>query len=144
MNSPDSTTCRRWLGTSVGLLLLAAVLAGCKGIPTQGERSARKDTRAVAHVFRPDGQRPTLPELNTNSALGDFLRYAMLNQPQVEAAYFNWAAAVERITVERSLPDPQLTFESDISDVVMTVMPGFMQMFPGPGKLKAAANVATA
>lgn len=128
----------------MGLLLLAAVLAGCKGIPTQGERSARKDTRAVAHVFRPDGQRPTLPELNTNSALGDFLRYAMLNQPQVEAAYFNWAAAVERITVERSLPDPQLTFESDISDVVMTVMPGFMQMFPGPGKLKAAANVATA
>ncbi len=128
----------------MGLLLVAAVLAGCKGIPTQGERSARKDTRAVAHVFRPDGQRPTLPELNTNSALGDFLRYAMLNQPQVEAAYFSWAAAVERITVERSLPDPRLSFESDIADIVMTVMPGLMQEFPGPGKLKAAANVATA
>jgi cobalt-zinc-cadmium efflux system outer membrane protein len=144
MNSPDTITCRRWIGPSVGLLFVVAVLAGCKGIPTQGERSARKDTRAVAQVFRPDGQRPALPELNTNSALGDFLRYAMLNQPQVETAYFNWAAAVERITVERSLPDPQLTFEADISDIVMTVMPGFMQMFPGPGKLKAAARVATA
>lgn len=144
MNSSDKITCRRWLGPSVGLLFVVAVLAGCKGIPTQGERSARKDTRAVAHVFRPDGQRPALPELNTNSALGDFLRYAMLNQPQVETAYFNWAAAVERITVERSLPDPRLSFESDIADIVMTVMPGLMQEFPGPGKLKAAANVATA
>jgi len=144
MNSPDPITCRRWIGPSVGLLFVVAVLAGCKGIPTQGERSARKDSRAVAQVFRPDGQRPALPELNTNSALGDFLRYAMFNQPQVETAYFNWAASVERITVERSLPDPQLTFEADISDIVMTVMPGLMQEFPGPGKLKAAANVATA
>lgn len=64
--------------------------------------------------------------------------------PSVEAAYFDWAASVERITVERSLPDPRLSFESDIADIVMTVMPGLMQEFPGPGKLKAAANVATA
>ena len=68
----------------------------------------------------------------------------MLNQPQIEAAYHDWAAAVERITVERSLPDPQLTFQSDIADIVMTVMPGFMQEFPGPGKLKARARVASA
>jgi cobalt-zinc-cadmium efflux system outer membrane protein len=68
----------------------------------------------------------------------------MLNQPRVEAADYDWLASVERITVERSLPDPQLTFESDIADMVMTVMPGFMQMFPGPGKLKAAARVASA
>jgi outer membrane protein, heavy metal efflux system len=68
----------------------------------------------------------------------------MLNQPRIAAAYFDWAASVERITVERSLPDPRLTFESDIADIVMTVMPGLMQDFPGPGKLKAAGNVASA
>jgi outer membrane protein TolC len=76
--------------------------------------------------------------------LGDFLRFATLNQPSVEAAYFDWAASVERITVDRSLPDPRFSFESDITDIVMTVMPGLMQEFPGPGKLKAAAGVATA
>lgn len=144
MNAQEKKVCRRWLGLSVGPLLVVAVLAGCRGIPTQGERAARKDTRAVAKVFRPDGQRPELPALDTNATLGTFLNYALLNQPQVEARYYDWQSSVERITVERSLPDPQLTFESDISDVVMTVMPGFMQMFPGPGKLKAAAGVATA
>lgn len=144
MNSPDKIIFLRWLGTSAGLLVAVIVLAGCKGIPTQGERSARKDARAVAQVFRPDGQRPALPELSTNSALGDFLRYAMLNQPQVEAAYFDWRAAVERITVERSLPDPRLTFQTDIADIVMSLMPGLMVDIPGPGKLKWAANVATA
>jgi len=85
-----------------------------------------------------------LPTLQSSSGLSNFLAFAMLNQPQVEAAYFDWASSVERITVERSLPDPRLTFQSDISDVVMSLMPGLMMDFPGPGKLKAAANVATA
>jgi len=67
----------------------------------------------VAEVFRPRNQRPALPVLTTNAALDDFLRSAMLNQPQVEAAYYEWAAAVQRITRERSLPDPRLVFETD-------------------------------
>lgn len=129
----------------MGVLLAAAfLLTGCKGIPTQGEKAARQDMRAVTLSFRPRGQQPVLPTLSTNAALDDYLRFAMLNQPSVAAAYFDWAASVERITIERSLPDPQLTFQSDIADIVMTVMPGLMQEFPGPGKLKAAANVATA
>ncbi|MEO8426553.1 MAG: TolC family protein [Verrucomicrobiota bacterium] len=82
--------------------------------------------------------------LQSGTNLSDFLRFAMLNQPQVEAAYFDWAASVERITRERSLPDPRLTFKSDISDMVLSLMPGLMMDFPGPGKLKAAANVASA
>lgn len=122
----------------------AAVLAGCKGIPTAGERAARNDLETVSANFRPSHNPVELPVLSTNAALGDFLRYAMLNQQEVGAAYFDWAASVERITFERSLPDPRLSFESDIADIVMTVMPGLMQEFPGPGKLKAAANVATA
>ena len=125
-------------------LLIAVLLAGCTGVRLESERAARRDQESVAEIYRPANQRPALPDLSTNSDLGDFLRYAMLNQPKVEAAYYDWAASVERITTARSLPDPQLTFESDIADIVMTVMPGFMQMFPGPGKLKAAARVATA
>ncbi len=66
----------------------------------------------------------------------------MLNQPQVEAKYYDWLASVERITVERSLPDPKLTFQAYIQDVLTSLMPGLMLEFPGPGKLKAAARVA--
>ncbi len=134
----------RWLVLPASALLVVALLAGCKGISTKGEREARKDLQSVTDVFRPKPAERNLPALTNDSALGDYLRFAMLSQPSVEAAYFDWAASVERITVERSLPDPRLSFESDIADIVMTVMPGLMQEFPGPGKLKAAANVATA
>lgn len=144
MNSRDPSTTRRWFALCVGTALAALLLAGCKGIPTQGERAARKDLQTVGETFRPTAAERNLPRLTNDSSLGDHLRFAILNQPSVELAYFDWARSVEGITVERSLPDPQLTFESDITDIVMTVMPGLMQMFPGPGKLKAAADVATA
>src|ERR1035437_8489820 len=127
-----------------GFVLAALLLAGCKGTTTPGERAARRDFQEVAQVYRPANQPPSLPALRTNSAFSDFLLFAMRNQPRIAAAYFYWASSVERITVERSLPDPRLTFESDIADIVMTVMPGLMQDFPGPGKLKAAVNVASA
>jgi outer membrane protein TolC len=125
-------------------LAAASLLAGCVGVRTEGEKRARKDQESVGRAYRPGNERPDLPKLDTNAPLHDFLFFAMLNQPQVEAAYFDWAASVQRITVERSLPDPRLTFQSDIANMVMSLMPGLMMDFPGPGKLKAAANVATA
>lgn len=121
----------------------ALALTGCAGFPTDGELRTLHELQAVGANYRPDGQRPPLPRLRTSDRLGTFLQFAVLNQPRVEAAYYDWAAAVQRITVERSLPDPRLTFESDISNVVLSLMPGLMMDFPGPGKLKAAADVAT-
>src|SRR6266498_3904390 len=128
----------------VCLAFVAVALTGCRGIPTQSEKAARQDLKTVGEAYRPENQRPPLPMLGTNATLSNFLMFAILNQPQIEAAYFDWATAVERITRERSLPDPRLTFESDISDVVMSLMPGLMMDFPGPGKLKWAANIASA
>lgn len=130
-------------GCAMNLLAIVFLLGGCSGIPTEGELAARRDLASVSKVFRPQAEKH-LPVLSKNSSLSDYLLFAMLNQPQVEAAYFDWTASVERITVSRSLPDPKLTFESDIAEIVMTVMPGLMQDFPGLGKLAAAANVASA
>lgn len=132
------------LTLAASVIVVATLLSGCVGMRTEGERRARQDQETVEQVYRPSGERPALPKLDTNAPLHDFLLFAMLNQPQVEAAYFDWAASVRRITVERSLPDPRITFQSDIADTVMSLMPGLMMDFPGPGKLKAAANVATA
>src|SRR3974390_733701 len=126
------------------LLSFALVLSGCKGIPVKGEKEARKQAQAVANAYRPEGKKPTLPVLTTNSSLADFLTYALLNQPKVGAAYFDWLASVERITVQRSLPDPQFTFQMDIQDVVTSLMPGLMMSFPGMGKLRAAGEQAAA
>lgn len=135
---------RSLLTLAAATLATASLLTGCAGMRTEGEKRARRDQESIAKIYRPAGKRPVLPTLDAKAPLQNYLLFAMLNQPQVEAAYFDWAASVHRITVERSLPDPRLTFESDIADMVMSLMPGLMMDFPGPGKLKAAADVATA
>jgi outer membrane protein TolC len=136
--SKEILTC----GAAAGALLL--LFSGCKGITQPGERASREQISTVARDYRPDEHRPALPCLTTNSPLGDFLTYAMFNHPRVEANYYDWAASVERITVERSLPDPKLTFETYIAGTITSLMPGLMADIPGPGKLRARAGGAAA
>jgi outer membrane protein TolC len=124
--------------------LAALVLAGCHGVPTNAERQAREQASDVVRQYRPEGSRPTLPVLTADSSLSNFLSYALLNSPQIEGTYFDWLASIERITTARSLPDPQVTFQMDIQNIVTSVMPGLMMNFPGRGKLLAGANVASA
>jgi cobalt-zinc-cadmium efflux system outer membrane protein len=120
------------------------LLAGCRGIPTSGEKQARHDLAAVTSQYRPTNSLPVLPELTPDSSLSNFLAYALLNSPTVEAAFYDWSASVENITITRSMPDPQLTFQAYIQHSLTSLMPGFIQQIPGPGKLKARARVATA
>ncbi len=124
----------------VGLGVL--LVAGCRGLPTAAERLSRQQVAVVA--ARLEVPAADLPALEPDAGLSNYLAFALLNAPAVRAAYFDWVAAVERVTVERSRPDPVLTFQADIADTVMAVMPGLMQELPGPGKLRAAAAVATA
>lgn len=133
----------RWWGT-LGLGLLLLTVAGCRGLRPEGEIRARQDRDQVAEIYRPEGHAPELPKLRADSGLSNYLAFALLNQPSVASAYYEWAASVEQITPARSLPDPQLGFEADITDAVKMLMFGLSQQFPGPGKLKARGEVATA
>jgi outer membrane protein TolC len=99
---------------------------------------------SISDRYRPGDTQPALPTLTADSSLADYLRFAVLNNPRVEAAYYDWAAAVERVTPARSLPDPRLTFETDVADTVMSLMPGLMVDLPGPGKLRAAGEAVAA
>ena len=119
----------------------AAILlvTGCRGLTATGEKSARRDLAAVG------GQLQTnLPTLTTNATLREVVDFALRNNPQVTAAYADWSASVENITVARSLPDPKFTFELYAADIVSSLMPGLMADFPGPGKLSARAAAASA
>ena len=126
------------------ILSLALLLAGCKGISTRGEKEARSQAQSVAASYRPQGQKPTLPLLTASSSLSNYLTYALLNQPKVEAAYYEWSASIERITQARSFPDPQFTFQMDIQNVVTSIMPGLMGAIPWPDKLRVGAEIASA
>jgi len=131
-------------GTVAGMLALCLLLAGCKGIRTEKEKAARQQAQEVAASYRPAGQKPPLPALTPDSGLSNFLAYALLNQPSVETAYYDWAASIERITQARSFPDPQFTFQMDIQNVVTSIMPGLMATIPWPSKLRVGAEIAAA
>lgn len=96
--------------------------------------ATKKPKPSSCVIFDLTRPRPVLPALMPDSNLSDFSIFAVLNQPQIEAAYFDWVASAERITQERSLPDPRLTFQTDIQNVLRSVMPGLMPELSGPGK----------
>jgi outer membrane protein TolC len=127
-----------------GGLTLALLLEGCKGVPTRGEKEARSQAQTVAASYRPEGQRPALPVLTETSSLSNYLSYALLSQPKVENAYYDWLASIERITQARSFPDPQFTFQMDIQNIVTSIMPGLMGAIPWPDKLRVGAQIASA
>lgn len=135
----------RWIGTPAGAVLFAAmVLVGCTGIPQRSETEARGNLNRLRDVYDPANRRSNLPLLDTNATLGTLLTFAMFNQPRIASAYYDYAEAVERITVARSLPDPRLTLELDIQDVVMTLMPGLMAEVPWAKKLRIRADINSA
>ncbi len=121
-----------------------ALFAGCRGVPTAGEKSARHDVAAVADGLHFNQTNSALPVLTQDSSISNFIEFALLNSPKVAAAFYDWSGSVENITVARSLPDPKLTFQAYIQDTLTSLMPGLMQDLPGPGKLTAAARVAEA
>ena len=126
------------------LVIAALMTAGCRGVTATGETEARRDLSAVASQYRSTNSTLTLPALTADASLSNLVKYAVLNSPAVETAFNDWSASVENITITRSLPDPQLTLQAYIQDVITSLMPGFAWSFPGPGKLAARAGVATA
>ncbi|MGH7940417.1 MAG: TolC family protein [Limisphaerales bacterium] len=133
---------------SVAILILfaagAILFAGCKGVPAPGEKQARRDFNAVEKQFHPQNRAAVLPQLTPDSSLSNFVEYALLNSPTVGEAFYDWSASVENITVERSMPDPQLVFQAYIEHTLTSLMPGLFQTIPGPGKLKARGHAAAA
>jgi outer membrane protein TolC len=121
------------------LLFGLVLLAGCYGGPTKHEEQARQDFQETAKVYRPQNAKPVLPTLTVDSTLPDLMTYALLNSPTVEAAFYDWKAAVESITIARSLPDPMLSFSTEITRSIGSLVPTLMTdpaaSWPGPGKL---------
>lgn len=127
--------------------LVILVLAGC----STGSKEPTLTEGTVAPSFpssvetAPD--RP-LPELTATSDLSDYLRYAALNNPGLEAAFYRWQAALEQIPQVTSLPDPRFTYQYYIEEVETRVGPqqqsvGISQAFPWFGKLGLQGDVAT-
>lgn len=93
-----------------------------------------------------DGEDASIPE---DATLRDYLIYAALHNPGLEAAYQQWQAELQRIAQARSLPDPRLTYRYYIREVETRVGPmrqgvGLSQQFPWFGVLEARGDAAAA
>lgn len=109
----------------------------------KSEGAARLHVKAGGAAF----PREQLPELNEDSGLNDYLAYAALNNPRLEAAFNRWKAALEMVSQARTLPDPRFNYGYFIQEVETRVGPqeqrvGLSQMFPWFGKLKLRSEAA--
>jgi cobalt-zinc-cadmium efflux system outer membrane protein len=147
-----------------GALAAATFLTGCGGSPLTPDDSTLlhadsdggfRPIRAEPAVGeRADREGGTLPVLDEEATLEDYLRYAALNNPGLEAQFNAWKAAVERVPQVRALPDPRFTYGYYIGEVETRVGPmqhslALSQRFPWFGKLQdredaAARNAAAA
>jgi outer membrane protein TolC len=139
MNPPSSSAQKLLLALAPGVLL-----ASCAVAPSTAERQARAQVASLGTSYRPASKKPALPVLTAESPLADYVRFALLNHPQVEAAYDEWRASVAAIAPARALPDPQFTFQADVADTLMSFMPGLMFDFVSSGKRDAMAREAAA
>ena len=126
------------LPSSITVFSLSAtvILSGCNTAPKDYEQAARDHLDQVAYKYEANEQ-PDPTTLAAQPTPEDYLRFALLNHPQVAAAHAQWRARIAAINPARSLPDPKLTFQADIAKTVMSVMPGIMFDFMSTGKRDA-------
>lgn len=119
------------------------------------ERNERRlDVSGHAARIAPDDRDATsveqqpVPPIEEPSTLSEYLAYAALHNPGLEAAFNRWKAALEMIPQVKALPDPRFNYLYYIQEVETRVGPqrqglGISQTFPWFGKLKLAGDVAT-
>ncbi len=138
---------------TIGSALTAFILAGCSSsspFATDTPELQQLETRSDPHPARePDTPQvdPALPVLDESSGLDDYLRYAALKNPGLEAAFQRWKATVERMPQVRALPDPRFTYGYYIAEIETRVGPmqhavALSQTFPWLGKLQDLEDAA--
>ena len=99
-------TCARAVRWTAACLVaaLAIALGGCALIP-KGTTEERARLESVAPRYEPPVTERELPELPAEPTWQDVLHRAFLANGELEAAYFEWNAAYERIEVASTYPN---------------------------------------
>ncbi len=134
----------------LSVLILAAgvlVFGGCYSLPDSAYAPPSGPLLGRAELMpTPQQAAEALPEQAT---LDDYLQYAALHNPGLEAAFNKWKAAVQRIPQVSALPDPRFTYNYYVRSVETRVGPqrqafAIQQMFPWFGKRELRGKIASA
>ena len=126
----------RKLGTGflmIGLLNLPAPLIAAE-FPMSDRQ---QQIVAIERAVRDGGERTAIKE---GDRLDDYVKVGLKNNPGVRAAFYQWKAAFQKVSLAFSLPDPQFSYTEYIEEVETRVGPqerafSFSQKFPFPDKL---------
>ena len=140
----DRTNGKYWLPAATAMVLL-----GCASrLPPPPAPEAVPPSSAAAERRALRGTPPPAParEIDEGSTLDECLAYAALRSPKLEAAYYRWQAALERVPQARTLPDPTITYAYYIESVETRVGPqehlaGVKQTIPWIGKLSRRGDI---
>jgi outer membrane protein TolC len=93
--------------------------------------------------------REAATDANGLATLQDYLRYAALHNPGLQAAFEEWKAALQQVPQARALPDPRFTYGYFIEEVETRVGPqrqrvNVTQVFPWFGTIEARTDAAAA
>ena len=136
---------------SLGLLSFAGILAALSIAGCQQEEPDRTFTdykACLASMPRETSAADArLPQLDADATLNDYLAYAALNNPALEAAFHKWKAAVEEVPQVKALPDPRFEFQywiraQPMRDGDARYIYGLSQEFPWLEKLRLRSDVA--
>ncbi|MBI1783776.1 TolC family protein, partial [Candidatus Sumerlaeota bacterium] len=132
--------------------------AGCSRIiKLEGERAERARAESAEAAFAAPIDKRPLPDLATTATLQTVLEYAFNSNGEIESAYREWRAAIERIPQAGALDDPKLQFTRLFSPlniksfgaIVSPEMLGSLRVMatqdlPAKGKRHAKAEIALA
>jgi len=146
------------MGAALAGSTVAGLLQGCISPLNQLESDVQVERSIRARWIVPDQPPQSVRGLSLDepiadlvvtpdSPLEDYLRYAFEHSPDLDAAFYRWRAALERVPQVKSLPDPRLAYGFFATEVQTRVGPqqhrvSVGQTFPWFGKLDLKGDVA--
>ncbi len=132
------------------LIIIFIALFFSESAMVMGEDSLKSYDELKDVTFTEDaglGDKTGNAYLTEDAVLSDYLAYAALHNPELEAAFNLWKAALEKIPQVQSLPDPNFTYEYYIENVETHIgmqrhMFNLSQTFPWFGKLSLLGELA--
>jgi cobalt-zinc-cadmium efflux system outer membrane protein len=128
------------------IVLAGLLLGGCAEPIAEFPDSHREPSFSATTTSESEPVTSSAPALGPDATLQDYLEYAAINNPGLEAAFNRWKAAVERVPQMKSLPDPMVGYMYMTKPRAMRQRQAveFSQTLPWFGKLDLQGQAAFA
>ena len=130
------------------VLMSCTIIRGIGHAETAAEEYDRLRTIGLGEAVVGHGVTGTDLESNGEQTLDDYLVHAALHNPELEAAFYRWKAALEKVPRAGVFPEPRLTYAYYVTSVETRVGPqrhklDLSQTFPwfGTGELRSRVSL---